>query len=131
MKTILKPVYFVLIALLVSQAVTAQSTTKKSSSTHKTSNTKKPAPTSYGKEIKVTLKNLAEGTVLVFAGPKENLNDPLKRKSVGGLGTNTLYLRVNEVACIVKGEKTVSCAIIKSTTSQLEINTSGNQITAK
>ncbi|MBP6732885.1 MAG: hypothetical protein KA149_12540 [Chitinophagales bacterium] len=112
----------------------AQTTTKKSTSTSsksKTTTTAKKPATVYGKEVQVTLKNMAEGTVAIFAGPKEDLREVTKRKTVGGLSKNNLFLRVNEVVCIVKGEKTVSCASVKATTTLLEINSSATELIAK
>jgi len=112
----------------------AQTTTKKSTSTSsksKTTTTAKKPATVYGKEVQVTLKNMAEGTVAIFAGPKEDLREVTKRKTVGGLSKNNLFLRVNEVVCIVKGEKTVSCVSVKATTTLLEINSSATELIAK
>lgn len=125
----------ILLALFVLTFLSSyeQTTLKKSNTAqttkHKT-DAKNPAPV-YGKEIQITLKNLAEGTVSVFAGPKEDLKDKTKRKTVGGLGTNTLYVRINEVVCIMNGEKTVSCTAVKATTKLLEINSSALAITEK
>jgi hypothetical protein len=120
-------------AVFVFQSNYAQTNVKKSNTTQTTeqkTTAKKPAPV-YGKEIQVTLKNLAEGTVSVFAGPKEDLKNKTKRKTVGGLGTNTLYVRINEVVCIMNGQKTVSCTAVKATTKLLEINSSALAITEK
>lgn len=132
MRTLLKTIAALLFSLMVTTAF-SQTTTKKTTTTShktKTSTATKPA-TTYGKEVQVTLRNLSEGTVPIFAGPKEELKEVTKRKTVGGLSKNTLYLRVNEVVCIVKGEKTVSCAAIKATTTLLEINSSATEIVAK
>jgi translation initiation factor IF-2 len=129
----MKTILILLLAVFIWGTTTAQTTTKKKTTTTTKSKTtaKKTAPAAYGKEIQVTLKNMAEGSVAIFAGPKEDLRETTKRKTVGGLSKNTLYVRVNEVVCIVKGDKTVSCAAIKATTTQLEINSSANQITVK
>lgn len=116
-------------------ATNAQTTTKKTTSTTQKSTSKtaakKPVATIYGKEVQVSLKNLSEGSIAIFAGPKEDLQNTMKRKSVGGLSTNTLHVRINEVVCIVNGAKTVSCASVKTGVTQLEINISGTAITAK
>lgn len=109
-------------------------TRKKTTTTTKTKTTvvaKKASPVVPGKEVTVTLKNLSEGTIAIFAGPKDELKNLTKKKTVGGLSKNTLYVRVNEVVCILNGEKTVSCASIQANTTALEINSSGNAIVAK
>ena len=67
----------------------------------------------------------------IFAGPKEDMKDLMKRKTVGGLSTNKMFLRVNEVVCIIKGEKTVACGIVKTGTTQMEINSSATAIEVK
>ncbi len=133
MHTLLKTTLVLFFSVMLIRGF-AQTTTKKSTSTSsktKTTTTAKKPATVYGKEIQVTLKNLAEGTVPIFAGPKEDLKEVTKRKTVGGLSKNNLFLRVNEVVCIVKGEKTVSCAAVKATTTLLEINSSATEIIAK
>jgi hypothetical protein len=113
----------------------AQTTAKKKSTATSKSKTttapKKTAPVAIGKEVTVTLKNLSEGTIAIFAGPKDELKNTLKKKTVGGLSKNTLYLHVNEVVCILNSDKIVSCVAIQGTTTLLEINSSGNVITAK
>ncbi len=113
----------------------AQTTVKKKpTSTSKTKTTaapKKAAPVAIGKEVSLTLKNLSEGSIAIFAGPKDELKNTLKKKTVGGLSKNTLYLHVNEVVCILNADKIVSCVTIQGTSTFLEINSSGNLITAK
>lgn len=134
MKTIAKAIFVTALTFIMLGNAVAQTTAKKTSTTQKSKSktaAKKHAPVAYGKEIIVTLKNLAEGTVPIFAGPKEDMKDILKKKTVGGLGTNTLHLRVNEVVCIMKGDKTVSCAVAKANTTQMEINISATEIVAK
>jgi hypothetical protein len=122
-------------AMLVMLCADAQTSTKKSTSSKpKSKSTSAPAKHTapvYGKEVQFTLKNLAEGTVPIFAGPKEDMKDILKRKTVGGLSTNKMFLRVNEVVCILKGEKTVACGVVKSNTTQMEINSSATAIEVK
>lgn len=108
----------------------AQTTTKKPSAS-KSKTTTKAKPTVPGKDVTVTLKNLSEASIQVFAGPKEELKNNLKKKTVGGLSKNTLYLHANEIVCILNGTKTVSCASITGNTTLLEINSSGNVITVK
>ena len=134
MKPINKTIFLTIMVLLMFSNTHAQTTHKKTSTTQKSkpkSTASKPAPVAYGKEVQFTLKNLAEGTVPIFAGPKEDLKDITKRKTVGGLGTNKMFLRVNEIVCILKGDKTVSCATVKANTTQMEINISANEITVK
>ncbi len=134
MKTFLRIVVSVALVSFVFVNSYAQTTVKKKTTTTtkpKATTVKKASPTVPGKEVTVILKNLSEGTIAVFAGPKEELKNTLKKKTVGGLSKNTLYVRVNEVVCILNGEKTVSCAVIKESTTLLEINSSGNGITAK
>jgi len=134
MKPLLK---IVLSLVLLSFAFTnsyAQTTVKKKTTTttkpKTTTTAKKPSPV-VGKEVTVTLKNLSEGTIAIFAGPKDELKNLAKKRTVGGLSKNVLYVHVNEVVCILNGEKTVSCVSIQVNTNLLEINSSGNGITAK
>jgi hypothetical protein len=129
-KTILA-IAVVLLALTAgAQTNTKKSSSQKSKSKSSTGSTHHAAPV-YGKEVQFTLKNLAEGTIPIFAGPKEDMKDILKRKTVGGLSTNKMFLRVNEVVCILKDGKTVSCGVVKPTTTTMEINISGTAITVK
>ena len=115
----------------VAQTTNKKQTTKHSVKPKTTTTPKQSSLNAIGKEVTVTLKNLSEGTISIFAGPKEELKNIIKKRTVGGLSTNKLYLRVNEVVCILNGEKTVSCASIKANTTLLEINSSGNGITGK
>ncbi|HLP51863.1 MAG TPA: hypothetical protein VK154_13335 [Chitinophagales bacterium] len=135
MKSIFKSILVTVLAVFAVTAINAQTTTKKTTSTTQKSTSKtaakKPVATTYGKEVQVSLKNLSEGSIAIFAGPKEDLQNTMKRKSVGGLSTNTLHVRINEVVCIVNGPKTVSCASVKADNTQLEINISGTAITVK
>lgn len=137
MKSIFKALLIVVLVAVVALGADAQTTTKKTTTTTTTQKSKaktpakKPVPTTYGKEVQVTLKNLSEGSIAIFAGPKEDLQNTMKRKAVGGLSTNTLHVRINEVVCIVNGAKTVSCASVKAENTKLEINISGTAITVK
>jgi len=136
MKTLLRIVVSIALVSSVFANSSAQTIVKKKTTTtikpkSTTSTTKKASPTVPGKEVTVTLKNLSEGTIAIFAGPKEELKNTLNKKTVGGLSKNTLYVRVNEVVCILDGEKTVSCAVVKESTTLLAINSSGKGITAK
>ena len=113
-------------ALIFSGAI-AQSTASKPP---KTSSGKKAVPAKEGKEINVSLKNNAEADVSIFAGKKEDLKKPAV-KTFGGLSKNTLYIRENDVVCIMKDKKPVSCVDAKPGTTSVEVNSSGNVITKK
>jgi hypothetical protein len=125
MKPKLKYCAGVFIALFLFTNIQAQTTTTKS----KTS-TKKAAPTVEGKAVTIPIKNLAEADISIFAGKKEDLKTG-QLKNFGGLSKNTLYVKVNDVVCIIKDKKPVSCADIKTGTTALEVNSSGNVITKK
>ncbi len=118
----------VAVALLVAcQQLNAQSKSKSSSKAP----VKKAVVPAPGKEVTVTVKNLAEKNIALFAGNREGLKDP-SIKELGGHSTNTLYLRVNDVACIMDDKKKPkSCAEIKATTTMLEVNSSGTVVLAK
>ncbi|HWB64409.1 MAG TPA: hypothetical protein VG603_12915 [Chitinophagales bacterium] len=119
----------------------AQGTAKKSgsakSNTSKTAQkapTKKPTPPPPPvKPITVSLKNLCEKAVPIFAGPKEGLKDPhSKIKILGGLSTNKLYIKTSDVVCILNAQdKPVSCTNVSENTTVVELNSSGTIITAK
>ena len=135
MKTLSKIFFSIALLSFVFHNSYAQTNTKKKTVSHTKSKTtavaKKASPVVPGKEVTVTLKNLSEGTIAIFAGPKDELKNLTMKKTVGGLSKNTLYVRVNEVVCILNGEKTVSCAAIHANTTLLEINSSGNGVVAK
>jgi hypothetical protein len=96
----------------------------------KSSTAKKAPPTVEGKAITVTLKNLAEADISIFAGKREDLKTG-QLKNFGGLSKNTLYIKENDVVCIMKDKKPVSCADVKPGTTALEVNSSANVITRK
>lgn len=127
MKTTLKLTLLFIALIFTMQQVNAQS---KSKSTSKAPAKKAvvPAP---GKEVTLTIKNQAEKNIALFSGSRDGLKDPAI-KELGGRSTNTLYLRVNDVACIMDDKKKPkSCAEIKATSTALEINSSGTVITVK
>lgn len=125
---------------LMAQTTTKTTTTSKSSSTKKTKSSKtssgkstaaKTAAPVSRKEISITLKSLAEKNTSIFAGAKEDLKQA-KVQTAGGLSQNTLYIKENDVVCIMDAaKKPVSCANVKPGTKLVEINSSGTAITAK
>lgn len=112
------------------QTAKAKSTTKKPSSSKSKTVAKKPAAPVVIKEVTVNLYNEGEGTVSVFAGHKEDLAQP-KLTILGGKSNNKLYLHTNDVVCIISKGKAVACVGIKSSTTSLSINASGNGIAEK
>ncbi len=137
MKTILKYSITALLLTILATSIQAQSPTKKTTSTvHHSTNSKKKtvnkAAPAVVKEVTITLKNSCERTVGIFAGPKEDLHHP-KLKEVGGLSTNTLYLKTNQVVCVMSadGKKAMACTNLKPITTYVEIAGSGTEISAK
>ncbi len=90
------------------------------------------APAATGnKPVIITLRNAAEKSVAVYAGPKEGLKEP-KVNVVGGLSKNILYLNENDAVCLLTVDKRPSaCTIIKPGISTVEINLSANAISSK
>jgi hypothetical protein len=79
-----------------------------------------------GKEIVLTLQNDCTRHITVFAGSKKMVFDG-KSEGIGGKSTNTLYLRENDVVCIMNDPKNIqACAIAKPGVTKVEINPSGN-----
>lgn len=90
-----------------------------------------PAANTAGKEITIVLRNGAEKSVAVFAGPKDQLKEP-KITVVGGLSKNNLYLKENDAVCLMTVDKRpVACTIIKPGVTTVEVNASANGITSK
>ena len=78
------------------------------------------------KELTITLKNDCTNHITVFAGSKKAVFDG-KSQPIGGLSTNTLYIKEGDVVCIMTDPKTIqACAIAKPGTTKVEINKSGN-----
>jgi hypothetical protein len=78
------------------------------------------------KEVVVTLKNDCTRHISVFAGSKKEVFDG-KSQPIGGLSSNTLYIKENDVVCIMTDPKTIqACAIAKPGVTKVEINPSGN-----
>lgn len=131
MKT-LSLVLFLSFLLLESSAQTTKTktTAKKTTTTKSKAPVKKaPAPVVI-KDVTVNLHNEGEGTISVFAGHKEDLKNP-KLTIIGGLSNNKLYLKTNDVVCIINKGKAMACASIKSSTVSLSINSSATEIHEK
>jgi len=81
--------------------------------------------------ITLTIKNGCEKPMVVFAGPKEEIRNP-KVNTYGGLSKNTVYLQTGDVVCLMTNDyKPTACTVVKAGATTVEINTSGNAITAK
>ena len=131
-------VLFLLLIYGVSDLI-AQTTSTPSSTTAKTTTTlakkKKPvkkSPPAPSKPVTITLKNMSERSIPIYAGSKEGLKN-IKVKTIGGSSKNTLYLKTNDVVCILSsdGKKTVDCKDVILTTTVIEINSSGREISSK
>ena len=83
--------------------------------------------------VAIELKNLGEKNVTIFAGPKTELkNTKAKQKVYGGLSTNTVYVSINEVVCIIDAVgKPTSCADAHQGVTKMTVNQSGTAITGK
>lgn len=92
---------------------------------------KPAAPAASSVEMTITLKNSAEHTIIIFAGNKEGIRDP-KVQTYGGLSKNTLYLQSSDVICLMNTDKKpMACTSVKPGITNVEVNSSGNAITAK
>ena len=79
-----------------------------------------------GKELTITLKNDCEKHLQIFAGSKKQVFDG-KSQTLGGVSTNTLYIREGDVVCIMNDPRTIqACSIAKDGITKIEINKSGN-----
>ncbi len=79
-----------------------------------------------GKELTITLKNDCEKHLQIFAGSKKQVFDG-KSQTLGGVSSNTLYIREGDVVCIMNDPKTIqACSIAKDGITKIEINKSGN-----
>ncbi|MDB5283974.1 MAG: hypothetical protein JWO06_3049 [Bacteroidota bacterium] len=135
MKKWMKYCLAIIPVILFSYSANAQTgttkSTSKTSTTKKKTPAKKPAPPLSRKDISISLINSDEHSVSVFAGPKEDLKTA-KLKVAGGLSTNTLYVKENDVVCIMdESRKPVACANVLPGTKSVQINSSGNAITRK
>jgi len=78
------------------------------------------------KEVTLTLKNDCTHNLTLFAGSKKEVFDG-KSQAIGGLSTNTLYIKEGDVVCIMTNPKTIqACAVAKPGVTKVEINPSGN-----
>jgi hypothetical protein len=86
---------------------------------------KAPSPVT-AKELTVTIKNDCEKHITIFAGSKKEVFAG-KDQMLGGISTNTLYIKEGDVVCIMNDPKTIqACTIAKDGLSKVEINKSGN-----
>jgi hypothetical protein len=128
-----KYIAFVLLFAMAFSGANAQTSNTKStkSKTAAKPAPKPAAPTVEGKAVSIPIKSNAEANVSIFAGKREDLKKP-QLKTLGGLSKNTLYIKENDVVCIISAAgKPISCVDIKPGTTSLEVNSSGNVITKK
>jgi len=82
-------------------------------------------------ELVITLKNSSEKKIVIFAGAKEDIRNP-RIQEYGGMSTNKLYLKENEVVCLMTAEKKpMSCTIVKPGVATVEVNSSASVIVSK
>lgn len=92
---------------------------------------KPEAPVQANKEVTITIKNTCEKGVAVFAGPKEEIRDP-KLNTYGGLSTNKVYIKENDVVCLMTSEKKpIACTLVKPGMTTVEVNTSATGVTGR
>ena len=93
----------------------------------------KTTTNSSGTAVAIGLKNLSEKPVIIFAGPKAELNKPEARQKVyQGSSTNTLYVSTSEVVCIMpQSGKPIACVDVMAGSAEMEIDKSGTIITLK
>ena len=86
-----------------------------------------------GTSVAMSLKNLSDNKVTIFAGPREELSNPKTRqKAFEGQSTNTVYASVSEVVCILgRDEKPISCVDVMPNAEELEIDNTGTTISVK
>jgi hypothetical protein len=83
------------------------------------------------KEVTILLKNVSEKKIVIFAGAKEDIRSP-RIQEYGGMSSNKLYLKENEVVCLMTVEKKpMSCAVIKPGVATVEVNSSASVIVSK
>lgn len=132
MKNNIRTIAAAIILNLVTFSAFSQNEVAVLNSGSETVTTEKPAaPAAANKEVQILLKNSAEKSVAVFAGPKEEIKDP-KLKVVGGLSKNTLFLKENDAVCLMTVDKRpLACTIIKPGITSVEVNVSANGISSK
>ena len=88
---------------------------------------------SSGNSEVIRLKNNSDKPVIIFAGPKDELSNPKPRqKAYEAHSTNTIYVSMNEVVCIInEDEKPVSCEDVKAGIVEMEVTANGNKIVAR
>ena len=88
---------------------------------------------STGTTVAVGLKNLSPKQVIIYTGPKDELIKPEPRqKAYEGQSTNTIYVSINEVVCIMhESGKPVACIDVMPGQAKMEIDESGTAISAK
>ncbi len=88
---------------------------------------------SSGTTVAMGLKNLCQKPVIIYAGPKDELTNPGPREKVyEGLSTNTIYVSINEVVCIMhESGKPVACVDVMAGEAEMEIDGSGTAISTK
>lgn len=129
--------YGVLLLLAFSLCINASAQTQtngtSTSASHSKPKKKTTAKTAApARDITVTIKSLCERPVPIYAGPRVGLKKP-KIQTLGGMSTNTLHVKSNDVVCIMSsdGKKTMACVNLKTTTTALEVNSSGSDIKGK
>lgn len=131
MKKTIKMFAAVLLLNAIAFTAFAQNETASLNTGNETVTEKPAAPAVAAKEVQITLRNAAEKSVAIFAGPKEEIKDP-KVTVVGGLSKNTLYLKENDAVCLMTVDKRpVACTIIKPGITSVEVNLSANGISSK
>jgi hypothetical protein len=86
---------------------------------------------SQGEEVVIDVKNTSGKSVGIYAGPKEGIRDP-HVQSFGGLSTNKVYVKLNDVICLMNPDKTPkACMIVKPGVTMAEVTEAANSIVAK
>lgn len=111
-----------MVAVLCTFAIGAQAQTALASNGNGTPTVETKTP----KEVTLQVKNTAEKRVSVFVGPREEYNNP-KITGLGGLSTNTFYVKEGDVVCIMdENNKSKACTIVKPNVTLIQINKSAN-----
>jgi hypothetical protein len=127
MKTMLKCMIMMVLAMSFALTTSAQEALASNGNGNPTVETK-PATQ---KEVTLQLKNTAEKRVSVFVGPREEYNNP-KITGLGGLSTNTFYVKEGDVVCIMdENNKSKACTIVKPNITLIQINKSASGFIAQ
>lgn len=90
-----------------------------------------PTAPASTEEMTILVKNSCEKGVAIFAGSKEDIRDP-RLSTYGGRSTNKVYVKVNDVICLMTAEKKpLACTSVKPGMTTAEVNTAGNGITGR